>query len=95
MMLGDVLRDAREAASVLDPALCVQIQSVGEDPGAFARGAVSSFERYASEEDWATMISAIRSAVDPGKACLETMVRWRLQRTAAPEKTIREGRQST
>jgi len=89
MMLGDILREARGAASVLDPALCARIHSLGEDPGAFARGAVSSFERFASEEDWATMVSAMRNAADPGKACLETMVRWRLQRTGAPENTIR------
>jgi hypothetical protein len=92
MMLGDVLREARETASVLDPALCVQIQSLGEEPGAFARAAVASFERYASEEDWATMMSAIRSAADPGKACLELMVSWRLRHSAAraPERGSKE-----
>jgi hypothetical protein len=95
MMLGDVLREAREAAAVLNPALCAEIQSLGEEPGTFVRRAVSSFERYASEEDWATMISAIRSAADPGKACLETMVRWRLQRSGAPEKTKPQKREFT
>lgn len=95
MMLGDVLREAREAAAVLDPALCVEIQSLGEEPGTFARGAVARFERYASEEAWATMISAIRNAADPGKACLETMVRWRLQRERRAGAMDRQQREST
>jgi hypothetical protein len=79
MMLGDVLREAHQAAAVLDPALRARIEAAGEAPGRYAREAVVSFERYASEEDWATMMSAIRSAPDPGKACLEMMVRWRLE----------------
>jgi hypothetical protein len=81
MMLGDILREAREAAAVLDPALRSCIEASGETPGSFARAAVASFEREASEEDWATMISAIRRAADPGKACLDIMVRWRLERS--------------
>jgi hypothetical protein len=48
--------------------------------GGLARDAVASFERYASEEDWATLLSSIRRADDPGKACLEAMVRWKLAR---------------
>jgi hypothetical protein len=80
MMLGDVLREARQAAAVLDSELRGRIEAAGEAPGVFAREAVVHFERHASEEDWATMMSAIRSAPDPGKACLDIMVRWRLQR---------------
>jgi hypothetical protein len=90
MMLGDVLREARHAAAVLDPQLAARIEAAGEAPGPFARAAVVHFERHASEEDWATMMSAIRSAADPGKACLDLMVRWQLQRTRAPENGITE-----
>lgn len=80
MMLGDLLRDARNAAAVLDASLRGHIEATGEAPEAFARAAVAEFERHASAEDWATMMSAIRSAPDPGRVCLETMVRWRLER---------------
>jgi hypothetical protein len=97
MMLGDVLREARQAAAVLDPALCARIEATGESPGAFARAAVTSFERHASGEDWATMLSAIRTASDPGKACLEMMVRWRLQHscTCAAENDNGSKREAT
>jgi hypothetical protein len=84
MMLGDVLREAQRAADVLDPALRVEIESLRHVPGAFAREAVASFERYASEEDWATLLSSIRRQDAPGKACLEAMVKWQLRRLALP-----------
>ena len=78
MMLGDVLKEARHAAAVLDPELRAEIEAAGHLPGPFAREALASFERHASEEDWATIMSAIRNAADPGRTCIETMVRWRL-----------------
>lgn len=84
MMLGDLLRDARHAVAVLDSELRARIESTGEAPGAFARAAVAEFERQACAEDWASMMSAIRSAPDPGRVCLETMVRWRLERWRTP-----------
>lgn len=83
MMLGDILREARQAAALLDPALRARIEAAGEAPGPFAREAVASFERHATEEEWATMLSAMRTAADPGRICLETMVRWRLGRLRA------------
>jgi hypothetical protein len=36
------------------------------------------------------MMSAIRSAADPGKACLDLMVRWQLQRMGVPANRIAE-----
>lgn len=81
MMLGDILREARQAAAMLDPALRARIEAAGEAPEPFARAAVIEFERYAAEEDWATMLSAMRRAADPGRTCLETMVRWQLGRS--------------
>ena len=97
MMLGDILRDAHRAADVLDPELRGRIEAIGQPPAAFARAAVMSFERHASEEDWATMMSAIRSASDPGKACLDMMVRWRLERSraAATPRPAPQGRDPT
>lgn len=83
MMLGDVLRDAHRACALLDPALTAAIAQAGEPPDAFARAAVASFERDASEEDWATLLSSIRTVERPGLACLEAMVRWQLRRMRA------------
>ena len=78
MMLGEVLGQARRALAVLDPALRAEIERAGESPDVFARRAVSEFERSASEEDWATLVSRLRQSRDPGADCLAAMVRWRL-----------------
>ena len=78
MMLGELLAQARRSAGLLDDALRAEIERAGEAPDAFARVAVTEFERFASDEDWATLMSRIRRADDPGAACLDTMVRWQL-----------------
>ena len=80
MMLGDILAEAHRAAALLDPTLLQAITAAGQAPAGFARAAVVAFEREATEEDWATLVSAIRKAELPGTACLETMVRWQLRR---------------
>lgn len=88
-MLGDLLADARRSAGdfetwlrVADPALAGQVTEVAgrERTGVagFARVAVADFARFASEEDWATLVSNIRDADDPGRTCLLAMVHWRL-----------------
>lgn len=77
MMLGDILAQARTAA-LLDDALRGEIEAAGEAPEGYPARALSDFERFASEEDWATLISHIRRAEDPAAACVEAMVRWRL-----------------
>lgn len=78
MMLGEVLGQARRALAMLDPALRAEIERAGEPPDSFARRAVAEFERSASEEDWATLVSRLRQSEDPGTDCLAAMVRWRL-----------------
>lgn len=78
MFLGQILAEARNAASALPPELRDEIERRGESPALFARIAVSDFERLASEEDWTTLVSAIRNSDDPGATCLDAMVRWRL-----------------
>jgi hypothetical protein len=44
----------------------------------FVRGAMADFNRFAAEEDWASLISSLRETDDPGTACLLAMVHWRL-----------------
>ena len=43
--------------------------------------AVADFSRLASEEDWASLVSALRDSADPGRLCLMAMVDWRLTAT--------------
>lgn len=88
-MLGDLLAAARDKAGdveiVLDaaePKLAADFRAAAVSqeisPALLARSAVSDFARFASEEDWATLVSAMREAQDPGTACLAAMVHWRL-----------------
>ena len=88
-MLGDILAAARDSAGRFeawlrrsDPQLAGQVAAAaaadGLTPSAYVRVAVADFTRYASEEDWATLTSAIRDDADPGTVCLLAMVHWRL-----------------
>ena len=47
-------------------------------PTGFVRAAMSDFNRFAAEEDWATLTSSLRDTDDPGTTCLLAMVHWRL-----------------
>lgn len=79
--LGDLLAQAEGAAAALPPALAHEIEAAGSQPEAFARMAVSRFERQASPEDWVNLMSRLSGAADPAQACLEFMVRWSLRGT--------------
>lgn len=78
MMLGDLLAEARSASAMLEPALRDELARLNHDPERFARTAVADFERFASAEDWTTLLSLLRRSDDPALACVEAMVRWRL-----------------
>jgi hypothetical protein len=85
-MLGDLFRDLPRAAALLDDELLAAIARRGESPALFAKAAVLGFERDASPEDWATLVSRVQGAADPGRTCLEIMVRRRLRTLAvAPQ----------
>jgi len=59
-------------------------------PDGIARLAVARFERHASPEDWATLMSRLAHAPDPGAACLEFMLHWSERGGAWPEPTAEE-----
>ncbi len=88
-MLGDLLASARASAGsfqawleITDPELAAAVAGAaareGLSPTGFVRVAVADFSRLASEEDWATLVSSLRDAGDPGTVCLLAMVHWRL-----------------
>jgi hypothetical protein len=88
-MLGDLLAAARTASGAFqtwlersDPPLAEAVirsaAALGSTPTGFVRGAIADFNRFASEEDWATLISSVRDADDPGTTCLLAMIHWRL-----------------
>ncbi|WP_145953389.1 hypothetical protein [Oceaniglobus indicus] len=91
MMLGEVLSAARKSGDGIkdwlapaEPeiwdALGKAAEAEGMDHAAFARMAVADFTNRAPEEDWATMMSRIRDAQDPGRACLLSMITWRMSK---------------
>ena len=88
-MLGDLLAMARSASGSFeawlersDPELAAEVSRAAElqqmSVTGFVRGAVSDFNRFAAEEDWASLVSSLRNTDDPGTACLLAMVHWRL-----------------
>lgn len=88
-MLGDLLAAARDDAGRFhnwirscDPELAEDIAAAavreGLSPTSYVRVAMADFARHASEEDWATLTSSLRSSEDPGTTCLLAMVHWRL-----------------
>ena len=88
-MLGDLLAAARASSGSFqswleagDPDLAAAVAAAalreGVTPVGFVRAAVADFSRFASEEDWATLVSSMRDDQDPGTVCLLAMVHWRL-----------------
>lgn len=105
-MLGDMLAAARDSSGSFlewlersDPELAADVRHAstqqGLTPTGYVRASVADFNRFASEEDWATLTSTLKTTDDPGTLCLLGMVHWRLtvpgcalhssnQRDAAP-----------
>ncbi len=88
-MLGDLIAAAKRSSGAFhawlhecDPALAGRLgeaaAAMAMTPAAWTRMAVADFARFASEEDWASLVSHMRDAGDPGTACLLAMVHWRL-----------------
>lgn len=89
MLLGDMLAAARNSSATFqawiersDPELAKKIGSaaarLGMTPTGYVRMAMADFNRFAPEEDWATLTSSLRNTDDPGTTCLLAMVHWRL-----------------
>ena len=88
-MLGDILAAARDSSSnfqawleLSDPGLADEVlraaTALGMTPTGYVRSAIADFNRFAAEEDWATLTSSLRDTDDPGTVCLLAMVHWRL-----------------
>lgn len=103
-MLGDMLAAAREMSGSFqawlegsDPQLAAQVKRAAEvqglTPTSYVRTAVADFNRFAAEEDWATLTSSLRDTDDPGTTCLLAMVHWRLTvRGCSHHSSVAEGR---
>lgn len=89
VLLGDLLSFSRRSSGdietwlgIADPDLGARIGREatlrGESVAQFARVAVADFMAEGSEEDWASLMSAVRDAADPGAACLAKMTAFRI-----------------
>ena len=98
-MLGDILAAARHSTGGFQAWLEASNPELGRavaeaarrgevSTGGYARMAVADFSRFASEEDWVTLISSIRDSADPGTICLTAMVDWRLNAAACDEHSL-------
>lgn len=87
--MGDILGAARRSSSGFqtwlagsDPALAGRVADTAGRTGlsttGYVRAAIADFSRFASEEDWATLVSTMRDSPDPGTDCLRAMIDWRL-----------------
>lgn len=99
-MLGDILAAARNSTGTFqgwlersNPEVAGEVTRAaaasGVTPTAYVRAAVSDFNRFAAEEDWATLTSSLRDSEDPGTVCLLAMVDWRLNVVACGEHSHR------
>lgn len=99
-MLGDILAAARNSSGAFqgwlersNPELAGEVTSAaaasGITPTAYVRAAISDFNRFAAEEDWATLTSSLRNSDDPGTVCLLAMVDWRLNVVACGDHSHR------
>jgi hypothetical protein len=90
LQLGDLLALGRRSSADLgdwldaqDPNLAARMRNEAgrrdESLAEFVRVAVADFLAEADEEAWASLVSAIRDAPDPGAACLARMTVFRLQ----------------
>jgi hypothetical protein len=88
-LLGDMLAEARNSSGNFQTWLRGSQPELAEDvnraaaqhgltPTGYIRMAISDFNRFASEEDWATLTSSLKKTDDPGTACLLAMMHWRL-----------------
>lgn len=99
MMMGDLLAGAANASVDMeafvarcDPDLCTAVQKAMAGSGlsfaAIGRAAVADFSRFASGEDWSALLRSVRDTDDPAAACLTGMVRWHLDRTPTPTRSV-------
>lgn len=88
-LLGDILAEARTTSGSFQAWLEQSDPSLAQDvvraamrenmtPTGYVRMSMADFNRFASEEDWATLTSSLKTADDPGTTCLLAMVHWRL-----------------
>lgn len=78
-----------------DIVLFARVEAMGaehdEEPGVYVANGARRFAARASDEDWLGLMNAIERATDPGRAVLEKIVLWSLDKDSISESTPHEG----
>lgn len=78
-----------------DIVLFARVEAMGaehdEEPGVYVANGARRFAARASDEDWLGLMNAIERASDPGRAVLEKIVLWSLDKDSTPENGPHEG----
>ncbi len=78
-----------------DIVLLARVEAMGaehdEEPGVYVANGARRFAAHASDEDWLGLMNAIERAADPGRAVLEKIVLWSLDKDSTPESAPHEG----
>jgi hypothetical protein len=93
------LENERHAGAALqalgDLVLFARVQETGaehdEEPGEYVANGARRFAARASDEDWLSLMTAMERAEDPGRAVLERIVRWSLNKDAVTAGGRHEG----
>jgi hypothetical protein len=102
MQLGILLNhleiDANAGAALEalgDIVLFARVEAMGaeydEDPGVYVANGARRFAARASDEDWLGLMNVIERATDPGRAVLEKIVLWSLEKDSAPDGSAHKG----
>jgi hypothetical protein len=78
-----------------DIVLFARVEAMGaqhdEAPGEYVANGARRFAARASDEDWLGLMNAIERSQDPGRAVLEKIVRWSLEKDAASAEGEHQG----
>lgn len=99
MQLGTLLtqleNDSQAGAALQalgDIVLLARVEAMGaqydEAPGEYVANGARRFAARASDEDWLAIMNAIERADDPGRAVLEKIVRWSLEKDSDDAKNL-------
>lgn len=78
-----------------DLVLFARVEAMGaehdEEPGVYVANGARRFAARASDEDWLGLMNVIERARDPGRAVLERIVLWSLEKDSIPETNAHDG----
>lgn len=98
MLLNHLENDATAGAALQaldDIVLFTRVEAMGaehdEEPGEYVANGARRFAARASDEDWLGLMNAIERADNPGRAVLEKIVLWSLDKDMVADQSPHAG----